>query len=152
MNYQNIKELDIYDCFTYHYKANDIEGYCEKCGIKNATILRMNQIYSRLNILMIILNRGKGFKYDIKINFPLKLNVSQISLNYINPVNELISVIKHLEDNSLSGQFIAFCKCPIPQFRNNWYCYNDKTVFDSNDWKTIHDMGNTYILLYQLKR
>ena len=62
------------------------------------------------------------------------------------------SMIKHLGDNSATGHFIAYCRCPIPKFHNCWYCYNDKTVVEVNDWKSIHDAGDTYILFYQLKK
>ena len=151
INYQNIKEVDLIDCFKYNCKQNEIEGYCEKCGSDNAKIFNINRIYSGPNILVLIFNRGKGLQYDIKINFPSELNVSQIFLNYNKPVYELIGVLKHLGDSSASGHFIAYCKSPIPQFRNNWYCFNDKTVVEANDLKTIHDVGHTYILFYQLK-
>ena len=152
MNYQNIKEVNMDDCFNYNGKLNEMEGYCEKCGSDNAKILTKSQIYSGPNILMIIFNRGKGLEFDIKINFPFLLNLPQIFVNNNTfPTYELIGVIKHLGDSSASGHFIAYCKSQIPQYSNKWYCYNDKTVVEANDLKTIHNVGHTYILFYQIK-
>ena len=150
MNYQNINEVTIYDCFNYNRKQNEMEGYCERCGSDNAKIFSMTQIYSPPNIMMIIFNRGKGLQYDIKVNFPLILDLSQIVLN-CGPVYELQGVIKHLGDNSASGHFIAYCRTPVPIYNNNWYCYNDNTVVESNDWNSIHNVKHNYILFYQLK-
>ena len=33
----------------------------------------------------------------------------------------------------------------------NWYCYNDQTVVQVNNWQDIVDKGDTYILFYELK-
>ena len=149
MNYQNIKEVNIDDCFNYNRKQNEMEGYCERCGSNNAKILSMTQIYSLPCVLMLIFNRGKGLQYDIKINFEPLLDLSRV-VSYGDRIYELQCVIKHLGDNSPTGHFIAFCRSPVP-YKNNWYCYNDNTVVLENNWKTIHDVGNTYILFYQLK-
>ena len=29
MNYQNIDQVNIFDCFNYYQKQNEMEGYCE---------------------------------------------------------------------------------------------------------------------------
>ena len=123
-------------------------GYCEKCGNNNAKICSLTQIFSSPNILMIVLNRGKGLQFNIKIIFQEQLCVKTLNGNQL---YELQSVVKHLGDSSATGHFIAYCKSPIPRFKNNWYCYNDKTVVEANDWKSIHDVGHTYILFYQSK-
>ena len=154
MNYQNIDQVNIFDCFNYYQKQNEMDGYCEKCGSNNAKIFSFTQIYTPPHILMIILNRGKGLQYKIKINFLEKINLSQIITNndkYNNNYYELQSVIKHLGESDASGHFIAYCRSPIPNFHDCWFCYNDETVTQTNNWNDIHDIGVTYILFYQLK-
>ena len=150
MNYQNINQVDIMDCFNYNRKQSEMEGYCDRCGLDNAKISSMTQIYSLPPVLMIIFNRGKGLQYDIKINFQPMLDLSQIALN-CDKIYELQCVIKHLGDNSPTGHFIAYCRTPVPKYQNNWYCYNDKTVVQVNDWNSILNGGNIYIVFYQLK-
>ena len=148
--YQNINEVDIFDCFNYYQKPNEMNGYCEKCGSNNAKINSVTQIFSTPNILMVIFNRGKGLQFQIKINFPQYLDLRKTILN-CNKIYELQSVVKHLGDSSASGHFISYCRSAIPKFHNFWFCYNDNTVVQTNNWKDIHDNGVTYILFYQLK-
>ena len=150
MYYQNINEVNILDCFYYGQKQNDLDGYCDRCQSDNAKILNVTQIFSSPNVLMIIFNRGKGLQFNIKINFSEILDLSKIVI-INNPIYELQGVIKHLGDSSASGHFIAYCRSPIPKFHNCWYCYNDQTVVEIKDLKSIHDVGDTYILFYQLK-
>jgi len=150
MYYYNINEVNLIDCFNYYQKQNDMNGYCEKCGSDNAKINTVTQVFSAPNILMLVLNRGKGLQFKIKINFPEYLDLTQTILN-CNQMYELQSVVKHLGDNSASGHFISYCRSPVPKFNKCWFCYNDKTVVQSNNWKDIHDIGVTYILFYQLK-
>ena len=155
MNYQNIDQVNIFDCFNYYQKQNEMEGYCEKCGSNNAKIFSVTQIFSPPRYLMIIFNRGKGLQYKIKICFPVTMNLNQIITNndnYSKNYYELQSVIKHLGDSDASGHFISYCRSPIPNFHNNWYCYNDETVTQTTNWNDIQDIGFTYILFYQLKK
>ena len=149
-NYQNINEVDIFDCFNYYQKQNTMNDYCEKCGTNNAYIVTVNQIFSPPNILMIIFKRKKGLEFNIKINFPLNLDLRKTILN-CNKIYELQSVVKDLEDSSTSGHFISYCRSAIPKYYNSWFCYNDKTVEQVNNWNDIHDNGVTNILFYQLK-
>ena len=151
MNYQNIKEVNLYNCFNYYQAQNEIVGYCEKCGLDNVKITMKNQIYSPPYILMIIFNRGQGLQYNIKINFDELLDLRKMIMNN-DQIYELQSVIKHLGDNSASGHFIAYCRSPLPNFHSLWFCYNDETVVQVNNWKDITETGVTYILFYQLKK
>jgi len=151
MNYQNISEVNIIDCFNYYQKQEQINGYCDKCGANNSQICFETKIYSLPIILMIVFNRGKGLQFKIKINFPQNLDLTKIVLNN-SQIYELQSVIKHFGDSSSSGHFIAYCRAPIPNFHNNWYCYNDSIVVQANNWDDIVNNGDTYILFYQLKK
>ena len=149
--YQNITEVDIFDCFNYNQRVTSINGYCENCKIDTAQIMTRTDIYSPPVILILIFNRGKGIQYKIKINFPQMLNTSQIVLNNINCYYELQGVVKHLGESSSYGHFIAYCRSAVPSFHNQWYCYNDDTVVEVNNWNDIVNNGDTYILFYELK-
>ena len=152
--YQNINCVNVYDCFNYHQKLSSINGYCEKCGLDNAKINSMNIIYSPSLILMLIFNRGKGLQFNIKVDFQDKLYLNQImriNNQFNNHYYELQGVVKHLGDNSSYGHFIAYCRSAVPKCHMNWYCYNDQTVVQVNNWQDIVDKGDTYILFYELK-
>jgi len=149
--YQNIDEVDIYDCFNYYQKNNTIVGYCDLCQKDDAQINTKTEIYSPSIILMLIFNRGKGIQFNIKINFQDKLHLTNICLNKTNQYYELQGVVKHFGDNSANGHFIAYCRSAVPSFSNNWYIYNDETVVQVTDWNDIVNKGDTYILFYQLK-
>ena len=149
--YQSINEVSIYDCFHYYQKINSITGYCEKCKVDNAKINTMNTIFSPSSILMIILNRGKGIQFKIKINFEPLLDITNIVINSGNQYYELQGIVKHFGESSSYGHFIAYCRSAVPTFHNNWYCYNDQTVVEVNNWKDIVEKGDTYILFYELK-
>ena len=150
MNYQMINEVDIGDCFNYFQRQQEMTGYCDKCGLDNAKILTMTQIFSGPKILMIIFNRGKGLQFKIKINFGENLKLPVLS-NNIPQIYDLQSVIKHLGDNTAQGHFIAYCKPPINNYQNTWYCYNDATVVQVNNVNDIVNIGDTYILFYKLR-
>ena len=151
MNYQMINEVDIFDCFKYYFKGGDMNGYCDKCGQDNAKILTQTQIFNGPNILMIVFNRGKGLQFKIKINFNEQLMLPVVSSN-TPQIYELYGVIKHLGDSSDTGHFIAYCKPPIQNYQNNWYCFNDSTVVEVKNKNDIINIGNTYILFYKLKK
>ena len=149
-NYQNINEVDIYDCFNYYQKLSTIVGYCEKCNRDDVQISSQNLIFSPPPILILIFNRGKGIQYHIKINFPPILNLTNISIKYNDKSYELQGVVKHFGDNSSSGHFIAYSRTAVPAFNKIWYCFNDQTVVQVNNWDDILNNGDTYILFYEL--
>ena len=71
-NMFNNNEVNIYDCFEYDKKISFMTGqnamhcnYCQKtCNSSMCTVLTTGPI-----ILIIILNRGKGIEFNVKINF-----------------------------------------------------------------------------------
>ena len=80
----------------------------------------------RTEILFIILNRGKGIEYDVKINFLEDLNLyNYIQLKDNGFYYKLIGVITHIGESNMSGHFIAYYKDPID---NQWYKYSDAIV------------------------
>ena len=150
-NMFNNNEVNIYDCFEYDKKISFMTGqnamhcnYCQKtCNSSMCTVLTTGPI-----ILIIILNRGKGIEFNVKINFVEQLNLA----NYIQFGNtgvnyELIGVITHLGDSGMSGHFIAYCKSPISK---TWYQYNDAMVNPVNNFKKdVIDFAMPYLLFYQ---
>ena len=150
-NNNDNNEVSIYDCFFYNQKINYFNGknamYCTDC--KQSINSSMRTILSICpEILIIILNRGVGKQFKVKINFFEQLNLEnfiemkQTGCNY-----RLIGVIIHLGESSMRGHFISFCQDPITY---NWYKYDDSNVTDIGNFKSdIIDFGEPYILFYQ---
>ena len=147
-----INEVSIIDCFEYDRKENRMGGensfFCNNCGGLKEAIMKTN-LMTGPEVLIIILNRGKGIEFDVKINFTEVLDLS----NYIEKKDtgcryQLIGVITHLGESSMSGHFIAYCRDPIN--KTSWYKYNDAIVSDVNDFKKeVIDFAMPYLLFYQ---
>jgi len=145
--------VDIYDCFAYDQKINFMGGenamycnYCRQtCGSSMCTLLTTGP-----KILIIILNRGKGIEFNVKINFYPEINLN----NYIENKNlnwqyELFGVITHIGKSDMGGHFIAYCK---EFWTNAWLKYNDALVSPVNDFKSeVIDFAMPYLLFYQIK-
>ena len=149
----NSNEINIYDCFLYEQRINYMAGqnamYCNYCK-QTCTSSMCTFIASCPEIIIIILNRGKGIQYKVKINFPIQLNLynfidfKEAGYNY-----ELIGVITHLGGSDMSGHFIAYCKNPI---NSMWYQYNDSVVNEVNQANfqaEVIDYAMPYLLFYQ---
>jgi ubiquitin C-terminal hydrolase len=150
-NMFNNNEVNIYECFEYDKKITYMSGqnamhcnYCQKtCNSSMCTLLTTGP-----EILILILNRGQGIEFKVKINFVERLNLA----NYIQFSNtgvnyELIGVITHMGENSMSGHFIAYCKSPISK---TWFRYNDATVSPVGNFKSeVIDYAMPYLLFYQ---
>ena len=95
-----------------------------------------------------ILNRGKGKQFDVKLNFVEELDLtSYIEFKNTGVKYKLIGVITHLGESGMSGHFIAFCKDPL-NFK--WYKFNDAIVSPVSDFKKeVIDFGMPYLLFYQ---
>ena len=152
MSYMNMgmnpnTEVNLIDCFSYYQKDEYMLGYCERCNNNNAQIISRTKLFNFPTYLIILLNRGKGIQFNIKINFPEFLDTNQIVLNP-NGIYQLYGVVKHFGDNSSSGHFTAYCRSPID---NCWYFYNDAIVTPINEQEKykIQENGLTYILFYR---
>ena len=99
-------------------------------------------------ILIIILNRGQGIQFNVKINFVEQLNLaSYIQFGNTGVNYELFGVITHLGESGMSGHFIAYCKNPISK---SWYQYNDAMVNPVNNFKKeVIDFAMPYLLFYK---
>ena len=144
-------EVNIYDCFDYDKKINTMSGensmYCKFCK-GNTTAFMYTNLVSGPKILILILNRGKGIEFDVKIKFHEEINL----FKYIEKKDtgykyKLIGVITHIGESSMSGHFIAYCRDFI---NNKWYKYNDAIVSEVNDFQNeVINFGMPYLLFYQ---
>ena len=150
---QNNNLVDINDCFLYNQKIENFTGensmYCNKCN-KQCNASYQTKLYTTPEILIIVLNRGKGIEFNVKLEFWEDLNlynfieVKQFGFNY-----KLIGVVTHMGESGGSGHFIAYCRSPIDE---NWYKYNDDLVtkvYDVN--KEIINYAMPYILFFKKK-
>ena len=150
INNTNMNEVNIYECFDYDRKYNFMCGenslYCINCKI-NCNGSMMTYLVTGPEILILILNRGKGIEFDVRINFQENLNL----YNYIEYKDtgynyKLIGVITHIGESSMSGHFIAYCKDPIIE---KWFKYNDAIVTEVIDFNEVINFAMPYLLFYQ---
>ena len=148
---QNNKLVDINDCFLYNEKTENFTGdnsmYCNNCK-RQCDASYQTKLYIAPQILIIILNRGKGIEFNVKLEFWENLNLynfieaKQTGFNY-----KLIGVVTHMGESGASGHFIAYCRSPID---NKWYKYNDDLVTKVFDVKQeIINYAMPYILFFQ---
>ena len=152
INYFNVNEVNLNDCFDYYERTEVMQGenqmWCRFCN-QNSPSNYSTRIYSAPYYLILILNRGKGNIYNVKLNFEEYINIGK----YVeikegqNVMYELYAIVTHLGPSSMSGHFVAFCKSPID---NRWYKYNDAQVnCIGNFFNEIHEFGCPYILFYE---
>ena len=144
--------VTIYDCFFYNQKpivfTGDNQNYCNICKKLNNS-LYTNKIYASPNYLILILNRGKGNIFNVKLDFGEKIDITDYVLQKDNQriIYILYGVITHIGQSGPSAHFVASCKSPV-DFK--WYRYNDAMVNPINDLqKDVIDFGTPYILFYQ---
>jgi len=149
--YNNSNEVNIYDCFDYDSKKNFMSGdnamYCNRCKM-NCDCYMSTTLVTGPEILILILNRGKGIQFDVKINFVEYLNLSKY-IEYQNTgVNyELIGIITHIGESGMGGHFISYCRDPLTK---SWQKYNDAFVTDVNNFQNeIINFAMPYLLFYQ---
>ena len=151
----NNNVVNIYDCFEFFQKEELFTGensmWCNECkGLfpsKNQTF-----IYSGPNILILILNRGRGIQFKIKLDYyeSIDLNKYIIKRDIASMIYDLYGVVTHLGESGDGGHFVASCKSPCD---NKWYRYNDSIVFPIKNIKSeIIDFGNSYILFYRKRK
>ena len=148
-NSSNQRKLTLDDCFQDFEKEENFFGnnqiHCNQCN-RDSNAIMGNKIYQAPNVLILIINRGKGNYFKCDLEFPHQLNIGRYILKYNSPkIYNLIGVISHLGESSMEGHFIAYCK----HFDDNWYLFNDgivKGVSQNDIYK-----GTPYILFYQNK-
>ena len=145
--------VNIYDCFDYDRKINLMYGensmYCNYCR-QNTSCKMCTCLTTGPEILILLLNRGHGIEFNVKINFMEELDLS----NYIEYKNtgfkyKLIGVITHIGESGMGGHFIAYCKDPISQ---SWNKYNDAIVSEVQEQdfqREVINFAMPYLLFYQ---
>ena len=122
------------------------------CIVVNAII--NYQLHNNTNlitipeILIIVLNRGKGIEFKVKLEFSEELNlINYVYFQQTGFMFKLIGVVTHLGESDASGHFIAYSKSPID---DKWYKYNDDLVTKVINFKEeIIDYAMPYILFFQ---
>ena len=150
-NLSNI--VNINECFFYNQKSEYFTGQNQNwCNICNQQYdsLYTSKIFVSPNVLIIILNRGKGNIYKIKIDFTEQIDISNFVLAKQKEIYNLYGVITHLGESGPNAHFVAACKSPVD---GKWYRYNDAFVNPINNFKKdIYDFGTPYILFYQKQK
>ena len=153
MNFNNNSNcVSLYECFCYNNKSEYFTGenrnYCNICKQLFDSIYT-SQIFVSPTILIIILNRGKGNIYDVKLNFTESIDITKFVLQREKPqiIYNLYGVITLIGQNSPNGHFVASCKSPVDY---RWYRFNDSIVNPINNLqKEVIEFGTPYILFYQ---
>ena len=149
----NSKTVNIYDCFDYDKKISLMSDsnamYCNNCKLTSNCTMQTHLVAGP-EILILLLNRGKGKEFDVKINFYEELNlINYIEYKDTGYLYELIGVITHIGESGMSGHFIAYCKDPIKYL---WHKYNDAIVTQVNNFQNeVIDFAMPYLLFYQKK-
>ena len=152
LNKLNNDIVNIMDCFDYYqrieYFKEDNKMYCNNCN--NLSNFNYNiTLTTAPKVLILILNRGVGIQYKIKLEFATELDIT----NYVTQKNgkikyKLIGVITYFGESAFDGHFIAHCLSPID---NEWYTYDDAIVSKIDDFqKQIIDLGMPYLLFYKM--
>ena len=149
-NIENTSEITIYDCFDYYQNKkfdNEKKAFCKRCNQSTEFIIK-NKLFNAPNILIIILNRGKGNSYKIKIELNEKLDLTDYIIFKQNKViYYLYGVVTHLGKNKDEGHFIASGKNLI---NNLWYKYDDSSISKINNvQKDVLKFATPYILFFQ---
>ena len=157
MNFQNFYQgpsniVSIDDCFIYNQKTDLFTGenknYCNICkqlSDSNYT----SKIYISPNVLVLILNRGKGNIFKVKMDFKETIDISNYIIQKEKPriMYNLYGVITHIGESGPNAHFVASCKSPVD---GKWYRYNDAIVTSIDNFqKEIYDYCVPYILFYE---
>ena len=145
--------VNIYDCFDYDRKVNFMYGensmFCNYCR-QNTNCKMCTNLITGPEILILLLSRGKGIEFNVKINFFEELDLSNyIQLKDTGFKYKLIGVITHIGESGMGGHFIAYCKDPISQ---SWNKYNDAIVSEvqNKDFQSeVINFAMPYLLFYQ---
>ena len=146
-NFSNTVTLE--DCFNYYeYPTILNDYYCNICN-KQCNCNYISKFSIMPNIIIIILNRGRGLEHKVNISFQNENLGLNKFVEYFkeDSLYELVGLVTHYGDSSASGHFMARCKSPID---DEWYLYNDSIVqkigYFNNE---TFAQGNPYILFYK---
>ena len=148
-NQDNI--VNLYHCFYYNQKTEYFTGqnqnYCNVCN-QLCDSIYTTKIFSSPNVLVLILNRGKGNIYKVKLEFNEVIDISEFVFAKEKPqiIYSLYGVITHIGESGPNAHFVASCK----NSDNKWYRFNDAMVTPIKSvQKEVIEFGTPYILFYQ---
>ena len=150
-NIQNINTINCDDCFEYNQKMEYYTGenamYCNNCK-NQLPAFYQTILFTSPEILIIVLNRGKGIEFNVKMEFSETLNLYKyVERKETGYMYKLIGTVNQMGGSSTSDHFIACCKSPI---NDKWYKYNDDLVTDINNFnQEIINYAKLFILFYQ---
>ena len=151
INLLNSNMVDIYDCFDYNQKPEEFTGdnsmYCDFCKNTFPSTFTTT-LYNGPDVLIVVLNRGQGIQFKVKLKFDFQLNLfSHLENKNSGVMYELIGVVTHMGESGAAGHFIATCKCPA---NGGWYQFNDDLVFPvSNFNEQLLNYAMPYILFFK---
>ena len=148
----NGPKITLSQCFESYLKPDFLTGdnkqYCNRCHVLSDSYYTTH-IYSSPNILILILNYGKGILFKCDVLFDEYINIAK----YIEAKNtsmpnryRLLGAIVHIGPSSMGGHFIAFCRGI--ENREKWYKLNDSLVSEST-FSEIKSVGIPYVLFYE---
>ena len=108
-----------------------------------------SKIYISPNVLVLILNRGKGNIFKVKMDFKETIDISNYIIQKEKPriMYNWYGVITHIGESGPNAHFVASCKSPVD---GKWYRYNDAIVTSIDNFqKEIYDYCVPYILFYE---
>ena len=150
--YNQNNVVTIYECFYYNQKSEVFTGqnrnYCNICK-QTFDSIYTSKIFIGPNILVLILNKGKGNIYDVKLQFWEQIDITNFVLQKDKPklIYNLYGVITHIGQSGPNAHFVASCKSSI---NKKWYRFNDAMINPiENVQKEVIDFGTPYILFYQ---
>ena len=141
--------VNLEDCFDHFQEMNYFTGMnrisCNFCrNLSDAYYF--SKIAIAPNILILILNRGKGLEFNVNLNINEFINIKQYTEHIDSPFKyELVGSIIHFGNSGQDGHFIAICKNKNDR---QWYKYNDSIVTKTN-FNEIRTIGIPYVLFYQ---
>ena len=147
--YFNKKELSIELCFNYYYRNQKKSSfYCNKCSQVQENTSK-DRIYRPPEILVIILDRGKGKIFDGNVIYykymDLKNIINEKNIEY-STLYQLICISSHHGTSSSEGHYTATC---LIDNKDTYYYFNDKKFWKIKDDKELLEDEEPYILFYK---
>ena len=141
-------KLSIEKCLKYYSREQSNSSfYCNKCQDEQFGKAR-EKIYRPPEILTIILDRGKGKKFEeeveIKKTLDLKDWIAEEDYEY-NTTYNLICISTHKGSSSSSGHYIACCQ--TDKDKNIFYYFSDTYVHKISEENLFKD--EPYLLFYK---
>jgi len=148
----NNNRVSLYECFFYNQNnficKRENNKMCQICKQISDSMLT-TKIFISPNILILILDRGTGNIYDVKIDFSESIDITKFVIQKEVPEIKynLYGVISQVGQSGSNEHYIASCKNPID---NKWYRYNHNFVVPISDiQKEVIEYDDPFVLFYE---